>query len=74
MCSLLLYLKVGILQVVPGVGQQGAVRLQQKKSSPGDSGSFQFMSSSKGGAFDFVQDAMKESLVKKQVAKSETNG
>ncbi|XP_062508072.1 AP-4 complex accessory subunit Tepsin-like isoform X2 [Corticium candelabrum] len=60
--------------VVPGVGQQGAVRLQQKKSSPGDSGSFQFMSSSKGGAFDFVQDAMKESLVKKQVAKSETNG
>lgn len=63
-----------VFQAVGTVGQQVGPR-PRKATATDDQGGFQFLSSSnKGGAFDFVQDAMKQSLSKKEVTESETNG
>ena len=63
-----------MLQGLAGVGQQQD-RKPQTSSGTVSQGGFQFMSSSsKAGAFDFVQDAMKQSLAKKEVLESERKG
>lgn len=57
-----------------GIGQQQD-RKPRPTSSSINQGGFQFMaSSSKAGAFDFVQDAMKQSLAKKEMSESDRKG